>query len=51
MAERLIDRGASLPLVEALQFELNEQRAMWKTEDVKLGMASAGGPPPTFVGR
>ena len=51
IAGDLIDRGASLPLGEALELELSRVSEIFSTHDAYVGLRSVGGRPPVFEGR
>lgn len=50
MAEELIERGASLPLDEALELELGGLETIFSTRDAYEGLTTIGRRPPHFVG-
>lgn len=50
MADDIIERGASLPLAQGLQLELDNLFEMFGTNDAYVGLQSVGGKPATFAG-
>ena len=51
IAAELIERGANLPLPDALALELDHLTEIFGTRDAYTGLRSIGGPPPEFEGR
>ena len=51
IAGKLIERGADMPLAEALALELDPLTEIFSTRDAYTGLRSIGGPPPQFEGR
>ena len=51
IAGELIERGAALPIPEALALELDHLTEIFNTRDAYTGLRSIGGPPPQFEGR
>jgi enoyl-CoA hydratase/3-hydroxyacyl-CoA dehydrogenase len=51
IAAELIDRGASMPLPQALELEVSRVAEIFRTHDAYVGLRSVGGPPPAFAGR
>ena len=51
IAGELIDRGAPLPIAEALELEMERLTEVFSTRDAYVGLCSVGGKPPVFEGR
>jgi enoyl-CoA hydratase/3-hydroxyacyl-CoA dehydrogenase len=51
IAGALIERGADLPIADALALELDHLTEIFSTRDAYTGLRSIGGPPPEFEGR
>lgn len=51
VAAALIERGASLPLDDALALDLEHLTEIFSTRDARAGLSSIGGPAPRFEGR
>jgi enoyl-CoA hydratase / 3-hydroxyacyl-CoA dehydrogenase len=51
IAADLIDRGADLPLDEALRLELSHLEEIFATKDAYEGLSSLGKKPPVFAGK
>jgi enoyl-CoA hydratase/3-hydroxyacyl-CoA dehydrogenase len=51
IASELIERGADMPLENALALELDHLTEIFSTRDAYAGLRSVGGPPPKFEGR
>jgi enoyl-CoA hydratase/3-hydroxyacyl-CoA dehydrogenase len=51
IASELIERGADMPIADALALELDHLTEIFSTRDAYTGLRSIGGPPPEFEGR